>query len=103
MKDFLLALEDRLARGEDFERLLHPQFFEFGRSGRRWSRAEVLAELTGCGPQPERTAELAIELAPGCWHLSWRSLGGRPAWRSSIWQHGAAGWQLRFHQATPIP
>ena len=46
MKDSLLALEDRLAQGQDFDALLHPEFFEFGRSGRRWSRAESLAELS---------------------------------------------------------
>ncbi len=103
MKDSLLALEDRLAQGRDFERLLHPEFFEFGRSGRRWSRAEVLAELSSAGEAPMRSDVQAIELAPDCWLLSWRSLGPRPAWRSSIWQHGAAGWQMRFHQATPIP
>jgi len=103
MKDSLLAMEDRLAQGQDFERLLHPEFFEFGRSGRRWSRAEVLAELSGAGQTPARADVQAIELAPGCWLLSWRSLGLRPAWRSSIWQHGTAGWQMRFHQATPIP
>lgn len=103
MKDSLLALEDRLARGQDFDALLHPEFFEFGRSGRLWSRAEVLAELSDTGESPLRTDVQAIELAPDCWQLSWRSLGARPAWRSSIWQHGAAGWQMRFHQATPIP
>ncbi|MBB5203491.1 hypothetical protein HNQ51_000784 [Inhella inkyongensis] len=99
----LLALEDRLAQGQDFDRLLHPEFFEFGRSGRRWTRTEVLAELSGHGDQPSRTAVSAYQLAPDCWHLSWRSEGTRAAWRSSIWVQTAAGWQMRFHQATPIP
>jgi hypothetical protein len=27
--------------------LLHPEFMEFGRSGRRWTRADVLEELVG--------------------------------------------------------
>lgn len=103
MKDLLLTLENRLACGEDFDRLLHPEFFEFGRSGRRWTRDEVLAELSGSPVLPQRDTVQAQALSDDCWHLSWRAGGERPAWRSSIWQRTAAGWQLRFHQATPLP
>ncbi|MBH9553225.1 nuclear transport factor 2 family protein [Inhella gelatinilytica] len=103
MKVILFALEDRLAQGLDFDALLHPDFFEFGRSGRRWSRTEVMAELRGTGTAAQRADEQAVELATNCWQTSWRALGSHPAWRSSIWLHGPDGWQMRFHQATPLP
>jgi hypothetical protein len=76
---------------------------EFGRSGRRYARAEVLAVVVG-----EIHATLTLR------DLQCRRLGGSVvlvtyqsevdgllANRSSIWRFTDAGWQMEFHQGTP--
>lgn len=92
------------------EAVLADDFVEYGRSGRRYERQEVLSE-------PEQP--LACELPLGDLHVRPLATGvaqvtyvsrvihdgavevGR---RSSIWSRTAAGdWVLRFHQGTPIP
>jgi len=103
--DTLLALEDRLAAGE-YAALLHPEFLEFGQSGRRWTRAEVMAELPPATGPLTRTECQVHALSSSLALLTWRGQRpGRPAaWRSSLWAHDAQhGWRLRFHQATPVP
>jgi hypothetical protein len=103
----LLALEDRLAQGE-FETLLHPDFIEFGLSGRRWTRADVIAELPPATQSAQREHLELHQVGPDLVLLTCLShRPGRPAaWRSSLWQRSAgtgdtADWQMRFHQATP--
>jgi hypothetical protein len=91
------------------EELLHPDFWEIGRSGAIYSRAQVLEAL----PSEERStairaqqfsawllaeeivlltyksAEMAADGAVGCYAL-----------RSSVWRLEASGWQILFHQGT---
>lgn len=101
----LLALEDRLLAG-DFNALLHPDFLEFGQSGKRWTRGDVLQTLSPSdGPSHRGDVQLQA-LSDSLALLTWKSQArDRPStWRSSLWQLDAAhGWRLRFHQATPIP
>lgn len=100
----LLALEDALACGRRLDALLHPDFLEFGCSGRRWTRAEVLAEWGAPSETPpQRESVELLMLAPNLVQLRWRSPAPRPAWRSSLWQRDAQGWKMRFHQATALP
>jgi hypothetical protein len=93
------------------ERLLHPNFFEVGRSGALYSRAGVLAEFTD---QPPRyrvwSQDFQIEsLTEGLALLTYRSAHiaddgtlERHTLRASLWQSTHQGWQLRFHQGTPV-
>lgn len=87
--------------------LLHPEFHEFGASGRRWDRASIIAALaeeadTGAGPIAVSEMEGA-ELAPGLVHLTFDTeRNGRRAHRSSLWRLTESGWLLYFHQATPF-
>jgi len=53
--------------------LLHADYLELGRSGRRYTKANVL---------PDGAHE-------------------RHTLRTSIWQWTEQGWQMRFHQGTP--
>jgi ribonuclease HI len=81
--------------------LLHPDWREIGASGRRWTRAEMLAEI---GPIPETSLDVQdiSRLGPDTILLVWRSLtGGSSALRSSLWLRGPGGWQQVFHQGTP--
>lgn len=89
--------------------LLHPDFEEFGRSGRRYSRDEVLLELPDGNHDVIRADEFQVSLiADGVALLTYRSAhvdarGVRSCvtLRSSLWIETATSWQMRFHQGTP--
>ena len=109
----LTRREENMWRGETrfdmafMEEHLAADFFEFGRSGRTYTRAQSLAV-----PRQPTNAELPLP------NLSFRMLDqdtvqlmyfsaveyegtvehGR---RSSIWSRTANGWIMRFHQGTP--
>jgi ribonuclease HI len=82
------------------ERVLHPDFEEFGASGWHWNRAELVAMMLAdpglppSDPQDFRTARLGPEAIL----LTYST---RTARRSSVWLRTANGWQVRFHQGTP--
>ncbi len=83
--------------------LLDPAWEEIGRSGRRWSREDVLATI---GPLPERVQleVLSTErIGPDALLLVWRALtaSGDATLRSSLWVRSGERWLQRFHQATP--
>jgi hypothetical protein len=93
------------------EMLLHPDFVEFGRSGTRYSRADVLKEF---GPESALPAIHSedfhmVMLADGVALLTYASAHldacrntHRHTLRSSIWVLTDVGWQMRFiHQGTP--
>jgi hypothetical protein len=84
--------------------LLHPEFVEFGASGRRWDAASVLAVMGGGAAEPpiEVTGLAGTRLAADVVHLTYLSnAGGRRARRSSVWRRDARGrWLLWFHQGT---
>ncbi len=108
----LRALELRLlepavrASREELERLLDPQFVEFGASGRRFERGDIVAELANEVAANYRAHDFeCIELSPTLAQLRYLSTtvrGGQvlQARRSSLWQRGASGWRMLFHQGT---
>jgi len=111
----LRTLETELHKDETrrnrkrMETLLHPDFVEFGRSGRRYSRADVLEEFGAGNVLPaihSRHFDLVV-LAEGVALLTYFSAhmdaSGNPnrhTLRSSVWVRTAVGWQIRFHQGT---
>jgi hypothetical protein len=119
LQDTLMALEVELHRGAvradraRMDALLHPEFIEFGRSGAVWTRAATLDEFAAPGAASsaptihaedfvlrELTDSLAL-LTYRSAHLAPDGTRSRFTLRSSLWQRGASGWQLRFHQGTP--
>ncbi|GAA1274869.1 nuclear transport factor 2 family protein [Streptomyces aureus] len=87
--------------------LLHPDYFEFGSSGRRWDRAAIIAELSATrepGMRPLTVSRMkGMRLAPGLVHLTFETdRNGACAHRSSLWRQGVEGWLLYFHQGTPF-
>ena len=112
----LVDLETQLHRIEvrrdrqRMEELLHPEFEEIGRSGRRYSREEVLSEFRSGGElQPVHAEDFSVALlAHGLALLTYRSAhvdgaGKLYRWtlRSSLWMWMDQRWRMRFHQGTP--
>lgn len=90
--------------------LLHPDFEEYGRSGRRYSRAEILDAFQAGGELTPIVAwDFALaRLGDGVGLLTYQSAHVGPSGdrqkhtlRSSLWMRTAIGWQMRFHQGTP--
>ena len=112
----LRVLETELHRFETrqnrkrIELLLHPDFVEFSRSGRRYNRREALEEFTGgaIALEPVHAGDFEI-VELGCgralltyWSVHKNSSGEfyRRTLRSSLWVETEAGWQMLFHQGT---
>jgi hypothetical protein len=90
----------------EVEALLHPGFSEFGASGRRWGRTEMIAALAAEQPAGQEPVVTATEMAgtrlgDDAIHLTYVSQrADRRALRSSIWLRTPDGWRVYFHQGT---
>ena len=108
----LTRLEECMWRAETrfdmafMEAHLAPDFFEFGRSGKTYARADLLA-----GPTLSFSAQLPLPnlsirmLSPDTAQLTYRSAATfdgvvEHARRSSIWTRTNNTWVMRFHQGT---
>ncbi|WP_019548080.1 DUF4440 domain-containing protein [Streptomyces sulphureus] len=93
------------ARPDLVTELLDPAFVEIGASGRRWDATTILTVTSGTTAPASsvRVSEMSgAVLAPDLVHLTYLAdLGGRRAWRSSLWRRTDSGWRLYFHQGTP--
>jgi ribonuclease HI len=100
----LALLEPGLRRDPDRVRsALHPDFVEYGSSGRVWGRTSV-ATATADTAVPIEVADVrARRLGPDAVLLTYRTTTpGRTALRSSTWIRDVGGpWLLLFHQGTP--
>ena len=76
---------------------------EVGRSGRLWTRDDLLAEI---GPiEPLCLDVVSVERVDrDTILLLWRALtDDRSTLRSSLWVRAGGQWQQRFHQGTDEP
>ncbi|RRD57888.1 nuclear transport factor 2 family protein [Comamonadaceae bacterium OH2545_COT-014] len=112
----LLRLEEAMWRPETRfdmhfqQRYFAPDFVEFGRSGRVYTREQAILRLPA---RPIRCQwplrQLVLRpLAADCVQIiydSWviNEAGALEcAHRASLWSRGPQGWVMRFHQATPF-
>ncbi|WP_298554042.1 nuclear transport factor 2 family protein [Streptomyces luteogriseus] len=108
MEGELALLTPKVRRSPDrVGALLHPDYHEFGASGRHWSRAAIIASLaatTEPGARPVAVSALrGVQLAPDLVHLTYDTeYDGSRAHRSSLWRRTEGRWLLYFHQATPF-
>jgi hypothetical protein len=96
---------------ERLEQLLHPDFHEVGRSGRRYDRPTIVRFLAAQQQPPAvRSDGFALQrLGDGHSLLTYRSAHVQAdgslathTLRSSVWVRGDADlWQLLYHQGTP--
>jgi hypothetical protein len=108
----LATLELTLWRAETrynralMEATFAPDFREFGRSGRRYSRDDLLPRGEA-HPIDATLHDLTVtEISPDVALVTYISEVRRPTqtdWanRASLWDRTAGQWQLRFHQGTP--
>ena len=105
--DLEAALLDTAVRqnAQAVSALLHPDFFEFGRSGRSWTRSQIIERSADSSmPRTEISSAAAVLLADNLALLTYRSTNsatGDSTLRSSLWVLQGASWLLRFHQGTP--
>jgi hypothetical protein len=91
----------------DFERLMAPEYWEVGASGRRYSRAFILETLA---VQPPVDAD---EAGWRCSDFELRRLGphvflltytldqnGRITRRATVWERANGAWRILYHQGT---
>ena len=113
-KQLLETLEENLWKAETrfdldwLERTLSSDFFEFGRSGRVYSRNDTLdienQAIHARLPLKKFEARLIsadvalVTYVSAVTYDGVEELGNR----SSIWSRTEQGWELRFHQGTPV-
>lgn len=103
----LWVAETRFNR-QYMEGLFAPDLFEFGRSGRVYSRDQLLAatgaEINARLPLENMEIRLISERVAQVTYNSYVEYDGvtEKARRSSIWSLTNKGWELRFHQGTPF-
>jgi hypothetical protein len=109
-------LEESLWRPETrfdnslMDKIFAPDFFEFGRSGRRFSRSELLfkegqfKEINATLPLPQFHARYLSEDTVQVSYISEVVYEGvvERGNRSSIWSRMSGTWRLRFHQGTAV-
>lgn len=80
---------------------LHPDFFEYGASGRVWQRHAVAEATSETHEAIEATRVGARRVGQDAVLVTYRSeASGRRALRSSTWVREDGRWLLLFHQGT---
>jgi hypothetical protein len=109
----LIRLEEDMWREETrhdtqfMQQHLASDFFEFGRSGRIYTREQSLTvprqPIDAVLPLPNLTIRLLNENTVQITYNSAVTYDGivEHGRRSSIWSRTEAGWVMRFHQGTP--
>lgn len=113
LRDLEIELHQFDARRNEtrLDELLHNSFVEFGRSGTRYNKADLMALLlteTEPAVAPWSQDYEISELAEGLAQVTYKSAHvndegelSRYTLRSSLWQKVDGNWQVRFHQGTP--
>lgn len=94
------------ANAARLELLFHPEFTEVGRSGRLWSRKQIIAGLLSEDEWPKVATEdwNVQEVSHQVVMVTYQARQGlRVSRHVSIWIRGKAGLQLRYHHATIVP
>ncbi|MFT3797337.1 DUF4440 domain-containing protein [Microbacterium sp.] len=103
--EVIIAIFHERRHPDRLEALLHPEFVEIGRSGWRWTRAEIIASLLSEPPRARPTTDewQFATIAPGLVLVTYRiaALAGTSR-HSSLWDVSGAHPVIRFHQGTAV-
>lgn len=92
----------------DYEAMTHPEFWEVGASGKRYSREFVLDTLASRLPDPNEdqwaaSDFLCREIAADNYLITYTlAQGPRITRRATLWRRTQAGWQALYHQGTIV-
>jgi glyoxylase I family protein len=95
-------------RADDIRDLVADDFFEIGRSGTTYTKAEVLAAIEVAPLRKFTLEDFKIVAGGDGWALVSYRAGERTAYssttslRSTLWVERGGKWQVAFHQGTPI-
>ena len=116
LSNLIYSLEIELLRPEvrssskRLDELLADDFREFGESGKRYTKQDVLTSLSNPAGVTFAVSEFrARELVPGIvlatYQVEKKSDTGTSSksLRSSLWQKRDGRWQMVFHQGTSLP
>jgi MarR family transcriptional regulator, lower aerobic nicotinate degradation pathway regulator len=109
----LRRLEESLWRRETrfdrdyMERTLAPDFFEFGLSGRIYTREDIIGMQPGTAPLRYSLRDFKVtpidrDVALVTYVSEVRAKDVERGNRSSLWRKTSSGWQLSFHQGTAV-
>ena len=108
LEESLWRAQTRFDRGY-MDKILAPDFFEFGRSGRVYLREDILAvpvqEIAAVLlPLPKFEVRLIDTNVALVTYVSEVCYGNikELANRSSLWTRYSTGWRIRFHQGTAV-
>lgn len=94
---------------DDFKRGTAPDFWEVGASGRRYSRDFILdmcnrEALVDAKEAGWHATDFRLrQLGPDCYLLTYTlDQAGRLTRRATIWECGAEGWRIVYHQGTIV-
>lgn len=99
-----ISSKEARADASRLSELIHDNFEEFGKSGRRFSKSDIVSELPTWEHQEIEITDLeCVRLSAQALLLKYQSVsnGGR-ANRSSIWVKDKGHWQMIFHQGTAL-
>ena len=91
------------------DRTFAPDCHEFGRSGRRYTRDQMLFDPAQAQDIPATLHKFTEQPLSGsitlCTYISELRTPAGQEWanRASIWDKASGRWQLRFHQGTALP
>jgi len=93
---------------DQLEEMLDPDFGEIGKSGRLWTRSEMIEALvadTDREPHSINVSEMSGRtVSSGLVLLTYiTEVEGRRTRRSSLWRQSTKGWRVLHHQGTPVP
>lgn len=105
----LLKPEVRSSK-EALDKLLADDFVEFGTSGNKYTKADILERLPNTIEKVEYTvSDFSVEMPSDDVAITTfkteRTTGGKDkviSQRNSHWRKTYKGWQMFFHEATPI-
>jgi hypothetical protein len=102
-----LWIDETRFDNEYMEKILAPDFFEFGRSGRVYKREDTLAAGRASinAVIPLKNFQISVisddvVLVTYISEVQYEEL--EVGNRSSLWLRTSEGWKLKFHQGTPV-
>ena len=107
-RELTLLTPEVRGSADQLEELLDPDFGEIGKSGRLWTRGDMIAALVADTDPEQHSINFSdmsgMTVGPGFVLLTYMTqVEGRRARRSSLWRQSMKGWRVLHHQGTPIP